>query len=105
MGMKFACQHLLCRRDLSCTKVNAVNRLSNCLERASDQKEKRWLLQWLAPPRSRAQPVCSLALGELWADQGRHRDAALQMLGVVSMCAWSAEGSSGQLPAGSAVFP
>lgn len=32
MGMKFACQHLLCRRDLSCTKVNAVNRLSNCLD-------------------------------------------------------------------------
>lgn len=31
MGMKFACRHLLCRRDLSCTKVNAVNRLSDCL--------------------------------------------------------------------------
>lgn len=32
MGTIFACQHLLCRRDLSCTKVNAVNRLSNCLD-------------------------------------------------------------------------
>lgn len=34
--MKFACQHWLCRRDLSCTKVNAVNRLSNCPARAAD---------------------------------------------------------------------
>lgn len=32
MGMKFACRHLLCRRDLSCTKVNAVNRLSDGLD-------------------------------------------------------------------------
>lgn len=35
MGMKFACQHLLRRRDLSCTKVNAVTRLSNCLDASS----------------------------------------------------------------------
>lgn len=32
MGMKFACRHLLCRRDLSCTKVNAVDRLRDGLE-------------------------------------------------------------------------
>lgn len=32
MGMKFACRHLLCRKDLSCTKVNAVNRLRDGLE-------------------------------------------------------------------------
>lgn len=30
--MKFACRHLLCRRDLSCTKVNAVDRLRDGLE-------------------------------------------------------------------------
>lgn len=29
--MKTGYQHLLCRRDLSCTKVNAVYRLSQCL--------------------------------------------------------------------------
>lgn len=34
--MKIACQHLLCRRDLSCTKVNAVTRLSNVCTLASD---------------------------------------------------------------------
>lgn len=40
--MKIACQHLLRRRDLSCTKVNAVNRLSECLYasfRLSKKKE------------------------------------------------------------------
>lgn len=49
--MKIACQHLLRRRDLSCTKVNAVNRLSECLYasfRLSKKKEA-------APPATTAQ--------------------------------------------------
>lgn len=41
--MKTGYQHLLRRRDLSCTKVNAVNRLSNCLY-ASFRLSKRRLL-------------------------------------------------------------
>lgn len=48
--MKVACQHLLRRRDLSCTKVNAVNRLSECLYasfRLSKKKEA-------APPATTA---------------------------------------------------
>lgn len=41
--MKTACQHLLRRRDLSCTKVNAVNRLSNCLYASFRLSKKRLL--------------------------------------------------------------
>lgn len=44
--MKSACQHLLCRRDLSCTKVNAVNRLTVVRTRAAD----RLSTQEAAPP-------------------------------------------------------
>lgn len=39
--MKIACQHLLRRRDLSCTKVNAVNRLSDCLYASFRLSKKR----------------------------------------------------------------
>lgn len=56
MGVKFACQHLLRRRDLSCTKVNAVNRLSDCLDASFGLREEA------APPATatpRARPsVC-----------------------------------------------
>lgn len=41
--MKTGYQHLLCRRDLSCTKVNAVNRLSNCLYASFRLSKKRLL--------------------------------------------------------------
>lgn len=46
--MKIACQHLLCRRDLSCTKVNAVNRLSNVCTLAPDCQRRG--CSWATPP-------------------------------------------------------
>lgn len=66
MGMKFACQHLLRRRDLSCTKVNAVNRLSNCLEASSrlSRAEAAPLHQAL-PGEPGPGPLLSL-LGQNW---------------------------------------
>lgn len=49
MGVKFACQHLLRRRDLSCTKVNAVNRLSDCLDASFGLRRRQLLLQQPLP--------------------------------------------------------
>lgn len=78
MGMKFACQHLLCRRDLSCTKVNAVNRLSDCLdasfrlsrEEAAPPATAEWMPPWRPGPR----PVCSGRTGwqVSWFETNRH---------------------------------
>lgn len=69
MGMKFACQHLLCRRDLSCTKVNAVNRLSNCLdvsfrlsrEEAASPEAAVWTPRW-----RRAEACLWISLWQNW---------------------------------------
>lgn len=81
MGMKFACQHLLCRRDLSCTKVNAVNRLSNCLdvsfrlsrEEAAPPAAAEWTPPWEPEPR----PICRPGSGGTgwqvdWVKANRH---------------------------------
>lgn len=87
MGMKFACQHLLCRRDLSCTKVNAVNRLSDCLDSSFGLRREE-----AAPPAAAEHapqllsgsqgpgPSAHRALGELAGRSvgSKQRDAALQ---------------------------
>lgn len=58
--MKFACQHLLRRRDLSCTKVNAVNRLSDCLDascRLSREEAAPHAAARLAGGQAQARPL------------------------------------------------
>lgn len=71
MGMKFACRHLLCRRDLSCTKVNAVNRLSDGLEASFGLSGEAAPPVAASPARSmlgaRAQLSADHVLGELAA--------------------------------------
>lgn len=88
MGMKFACQHLLCRRDLSCTKVNAVNRLSDCLDSSFGLRREE-----AAPPAAaectrklllgaRAQARLLIMLWEnWWAGQlGQNKETQLSRL-------------------------
>lgn len=65
MGMKFACQHLLRRRDLSCTKVNAVNRLSNCLDASFRLSRGEAAPPATAAPRGQAPHLLS-SLGQNW---------------------------------------
>lgn len=71
MGMNVACQHLLRRRDLSCTKVNAVNRLSNCLdtsfrlERERERERKREAAP-LAAASPWARPTSAELVGQTW---------------------------------------
>lgn len=75
MGMKFACQHLLCRRDLSCTKVNAVNRLRTVWTRGRELQTvaRRGGSSWnscTTPPGASAQPPRWILLEQNWlADQ------------------------------------
>ena len=74
MGMKFACQHLLRRRDLSCTKVNAVNRRSNCLDASSRlSRAEAAPLQQPLPREPGPGPVLSL-LRQNWPAGGWGQD-------------------------------
>lgn len=70
--MNFACQHLLRRRDLSCTKVNAVNRLSDCLDASFRlSRDEAAPTPPPAPPGARPRPV-------RWVGGSKRIDAALQ---------------------------
>lgn len=81
--MKVACQHLLRRRDLSCTKVNAVNRLSNCLY-ASFRLSKEEAALRQRPPgspregRAESRRQQAAAAGAGGSAGSRQTDAALQ---------------------------
>jgi hypothetical protein len=110
MGMKFVCQHLLCRRDLSCTKVNAVNRQQRSARSFWLSGEERLPLPWWRPSMfhagARAQLSADGVLGELALRQmGQNKETQLsRLVSVLSNWAWSTEEKSNQLPSGSAVF-
>lgn len=98
--------------DLSCTKVNAVNRLSGCLDasfRLSREEAAPRAAARSAWGRARARPLglpgrdwpAGLAGG---AGGSKRTDAALQMGGVSSARAQSAEERSDQPPSVSAVL-
>lgn len=106
--MKIACQHLLCRRDLSCTKVNAVNRLSNVCTLAPDCQRRG--CSWAVPPA----PLGKAGLSPVGSRQPpgpaapRGHDKQTQLFKLVRV--WGRQPSqlkkgATKPPSGSAIFP
>lgn len=106
--MKIACQHLLCRRDLSCTKVNAVNRLSNVCTLASDCQRRgcSWATAPGSPREGRAESCWQQAAAGAGSSAGT--DKQTQLFKLVRV--WGHKPSqlkkrATKPPSGSAIFP
>lgn len=110
MGMKFACRHGLCRRDLSCTKVNAVNRLRDGLEASFRLSGEAALPVAARPAHSMLGPGPNCLLIVSWENRWQvrwvrtKRRSSADWSGFEQVSRW-VEDRGNQLPAGSAVFP